>query len=573
MTTKITNKMQWLIDKYNNGTIEYLINDTKENKGTIVAPTGAGKSGMMISDCIWHINNTNDGEKMVLHFATPILKLGVQFMDDLISVITEVIKDKCENGEFMFFINSSADGRDYKLDRLNADTNRFEYDIEKFEKSETAKYALVISCFDSLYKFADEIDYLKSFATVATYIDEAHLIVHETRDDKKYEDLTDIGKTRWTSLEKLCEGDYIYALTATPDKYVTTIINESAGKKDLNGYIINIDASSLIADNIILPVKAYICEVDSYTKTDKGRTNNAITYGHCVKFMEEVKNDNPDIYHKILVSASNTDHLRELQGDLSSLGYKVFSTCSKDGAISSDNDEMRDIDEVKFINEVDTYEGDCFVIHIKQLTQGIDIKTITDTVMYNTTRLNDGVKRTIVQTVGRGVRTIAGERGMCIEDRTKKYCNALFLVGEKDYDTVYRQMHNFIIEYYGIKGVSAFTNDVTKDHGSIGKFKGIIDSFKSLDHIDCAYSSIKDIMIEELIMRIGDYIESVIKPRYAMALRAMGHKSSRKIIPAALKSVKDKFALYDGEHNTSTLLTDSEFMNAVTELFELYEIK
>ena len=29
---KTTNKMQWLIDKYNNGTIEYLIQNTKENK-------------------------------------------------------------------------------------------------------------------------------------------------------------------------------------------------------------------------------------------------------------------------------------------------------------------------------------------------------------------------------------------------------------------------------------------------------------------------------------------------------------------------------------------------------------
>lgn len=568
-----TNKMQWLIDKYNNGTIEYLINDTKENKGTIVAPTGAGKSGIEISDCIWHINNTNDGEKFVLHFATPILKLGVQFMDDLISVVTKIFKDKCEKGEFMFFINSSADGRDYKLDGLNADTNRFEWDIEKFEKSETAKFALVISCFDSLYKFADRMDYLKSFSTVATYIDEAHLIVHDSRDDKKYEELTVKGKARWTTLEKLCGGDYIYALTATPDKYVTTIINKSAGKKDLNEYIINIDASSLIEANIILPVKAYICEVDSYSKTDKGKTKYAITYAHCMKFMETVKNDNPNIHHKILVSASNTDHLRELQGDLSSFGYKVFSTCSQDGTVSAENDEMTDIDAVKFINEIDTYEGDCFVIHIKQLTQGIDIKTFTDTIMYNSMRLNDGVKRTIVQTVGRGVRPLSGERGVCIEDRMKKHCNALFLVGEDDYDAVYRQIHNFIIEYYGVKGVSAFTNDVTKNYGNIGKFKAIIDPFKGLTHIDCAYSNIKDIMIEELIMRIGEYIESIIKPRYDMAVRAVGGKTSKKLIPSALKSIKDKFALYDGEHNTSTLLTDSEFMSAVSELFKLYEIK
>lgn len=578
---KTTNKMQWLIDKYNNGTIEYLIQNTKENKGTIVAPTGYGKSGVMASDCIWHINNVKDGEKIVFHFATPILKLGVQFMDDLISVITEIFKEKCDKGEFMFFINSSADGRSYKLDGLNADTNRFEYDIEKFEKSSTAKFALVISCFDSIYKFADKMDYLKSFAKVATYIDEAHLIVNESRSesDKKFEKLNDKGKERYNTLEKLCEGNYIYAVTATPDVEVTNAINVSAGKlkNPYKDYIIDISPRELIEQNIIVPVKAHICEVDSYCETNKNRTN-AITYKHCVKFMDVVKQDNPNIYHKILVTASNTEHLRELLNDISKLGYKVFSTCSRDGAISNNDDEMVGIDEVKFINEVDTYEGDCFVIHIKQLTQGIDIKSLTDVIMYNSSHLNNGLKRTIIQTVGRGVRPIAGERGVSVENRTKKHCNALFLVGEKDYEKVSRQTGNFIIEYYGIKGASAFTLDPGKNggYGNIGKYRAIIDSlidpFNSMDFIDCGYS-ISDIEIKELIMRIGEYIESVIKPRYDMALRAMGLKSSKKLIPVALKDIKDKFALYNGEYNTSTLISDDKFMKAIMELFDMYEIK
>jgi hypothetical protein len=577
---KTTNKMQWLIDKYNNGTIEYLIQNTKENKGTIVAPTGYGKSGVMSADCIWHINNVKDGEKFVFHFATPRLKLGVQFMDDLISVITEIFKEKCDKGEFMFFINSSDDGRNYKLDGLNADTNRFEYDIEKFEKSATAKYALVISCFDSIYKFANKMDDLKSFAKVATYIDEAHVFCHTDRDDKEYEKLNIKGKDRYNTLEKLCKGNYIYAVTATPDMYVTEVINVSAGKlkNPKKDYIININPRELIEQNVIIPVKAHTCEVDSYCETDKNRAN-AITYKHCVKFMDVVKKDNPNIYHKILVSASNTEHLRELQNDISKLGYKVFSTCSRDGAISNEDDEMVGIDEVKFINEVDTYEGDCFVIHIKQLTEGIDIKSLTDIIMYNTSRVNDGIKRKIIQTVGRGVRPAAGERGVPEENRTKKHCNALFLIAEKDYEAVSRQMGNFIVEYYGIKGASAFTFDPGKDggYGNMGKYKAIIesligDSFNNMDFIDCGYS-ISDIEIKELIMRIGEYIESVIKPRYDMALRAMGLKSSKKLIPVALKDIKDKFALYNGEYNTSTLISDDKFMKAIMELFDMYEIK
>ena len=41
----------------------------------------------------------------------------------------------------------------------------------------------------------------------------------------------------------------------------------------------------------------------------------------------------------------------------------------------------------------------------------------------------------------------------------------------------------------------------------------------------------------------------------------------------ALAEVKNKFSLYDGEHDTATLLTDTEFMDAVMELFKKYEIK
>lgn len=560
---KTTNKMQWLIDKYNTNSMEYLIKATNEKKGTIIAPTGYGKSGLMIEDAINHILNMDNDKKLILHFATPILKLGVQFMDDLNMVLSDIFANKCAKGEFMFLINSSADGRTYNLDGLNSDVNRFAQDIENFKNSKSAKIALVISCFDSIYKFANKIEYLNEFASVATYIDEAHLIVHDTRDDKDYEKLNEDGKERWNNLEKLCKGEFIYALTATPDKYVTTIINKSANKENLNEYIINISPRELISKNIILPVNTYTCRINN---------DSHITSDHCVMFMDMVKEDNPNINHKILITAKNTEHLRDLRSTLSNKGYKVFSTCSRDGGNYAEDDELIDIDEVEFINEVDSYDGDCFVIHIKQLRQGIDIKSITDIIMYNSTRVNDGVKRTILQTIGRSLRPAFGERGMDIEQRTKKHSNALFLVGDDDYDTVQRQMFNFLIEYYGVKGVTAFANDVTKEHGDLGKFKGTIDPVPSNTGFGDPYFNVYQIIIEELLMEISEYIKSVIKPRYDMAIRLAGGKPNRKLIPMALAEIKKKYELYDGEHNTATLLTDIEFMSAVSKLFEEYEI-
>ena len=134
-------------------------------------------------------------------------------------------------------------------------------------------------------------------------------------------------------------------------------------------------------------------------------------------------------------------------------------------------------------------------------------------------------------------------------------------------------MFNFIIEYYGVKGVTAFTNDVTLSFGNIGKFKGTINPFPSNTGFGDGYFNVLDIIIEELLMKIGEYIKSVIKPRYDMALRLTGGKPSRNLIPMALAEVKNKFSLYDGEHDTATLLTDTEFMDAVMELFKKYEIK
>ena len=320
----------------------------------------------------------------------------------------------------------------------------------------------------------------------------------------------------------------------------------------------------MIAENIILPVKTYTCRINN---------DSSITSDHCIMFMEMVKEDNPNINHKVLVTASNTDHLRDLQGELSNKGYKVFSTCSRDGGVTNSDDEMIDIDEVAFINEVDTYDGDCFVIHIKQLRQGIDIKSITDIIMYNSTRVNDGVKRTILQTIGRSLRPAFGERGMDIDLRSKKHSNALFLVGDDDYDAVQRQMFNFLIEYYGVKGVTAFANDVTKEHGNKGKFKGTINPFPTNTGFGDDYFNVYNIIIEELLFEIATYIKNVIKPRYDMALRLTGGKPHRNLIPMALADVKKRFSLYDGKHDTATLLTDTEFMDAVSKLFEQYEIK
>lgn len=556
--------MDWLIERYNNGKCEYIINKTGEKKGTVVIPTGGGKSGVIYEDMIWHILHAEEGKKYIFNLCSPILKLAKQTADDGIAVIKTIFKDKCDKGEFMFMLNSSADGDSYNIDGLNADVNRLG-DMPKFKDSKNAKFAIMVSCYPSLVKCAEKMDYLNSFATVITYMDEAHLAINETRDDRDYDSLTDEGKERWSSLEKICEGEMVYALTATPDKYISMIINKAAGKDVDAENIIEIPARELIAKNIILPVNTFMRRA-SIEYQDK------ITADICMDFMRIVKQDNPNIAHKVLVTCATTKHLKALRDELSKQA-KVFSTNAAEGGKYAEEEETIDIDELEFIKEVDTYEGDCFVLHIRQLRQGIDIKSLTDTIFYNSTQVNDGVKRTIVQTIGRILRPMEGERGKHVDERKKKRGNVLFLIKDDEYyDSIVKGTEHFLLKYYGRDGVSCFTLETEKDYGEIGKDKSgkfVFGDGKFWDD----YSDLFEAEIEELKIRMGEYIKKNIKPKYDTFLRITKGKNVANLLPAAMAEMKKKFYLFNEETNTAELLSDTEFMKAVSDLFNHWGVE
>lgn len=555
-------RMNWFVESYKNNTLLYLLKNTNKVKGTAVLPTGAGKSGVVYEDIVYHILNCKDGEKMIFNLTAPILKLEAQLLNDFISVAKEIFADKVNNGEFMFFINSSADGNDYDVEYLNADVKPFTK-IEDFKSSKKANIAIIASCHKSLYKFAEKVDYLNEFATTFTYSDEAHLMVNETRDDLSYEALSGESKKRWDSLTEVFKCDYFYALTATPDKYITAELNKAAGENCKDHHIIDVPARELIAENKILPVKTWIQRVGN-------GENEKITPDICYAFMESVKEDNPNIKHKVLVTCQSRSHLNYLREELGSAGYVVFSTCSKDGGRLTEDDDFIDIDEVEFIRNVDEYNGDCFVLHIKQLTQGIDVKTLTDCIYYNSTRLNDGVKRTILQTIGRTLRPLKGERGKELEERAKKYGNVLFLIGDDDYDTVVNQMTGFLLKYYGRDGIKSFSRDIDRNYGDIGKTKRFGTGNSGFgDDFDDYF----DILIKSLLVDMENYIKKNILPKHKSFMELSGNKPNPNLLPMAVASIKNKFAHYKGIYDTSELLSDTDFMKAVSDLFAKYGIE
>lgn len=564
-------KMGWFVDAYKNGNINYLLWDSGKKKGTVVLPTGAGKSGIIYANIVRHINEAPEGAKIVFNISAPILKLEAQLLNDYFEVAQVIFKDKIERGEFMFFINSSADGDSYDVGKIFADVQQFS-EIGKFKESKTARFAIVASCHKSLYKFAEKIDELNEYATVITYLDEAHLVVNETRDDLSYDKLSEEGKKRFDVLRKLCSGSYIYGLTATPDKYVMEEINKEAGEEP-NYKIVDVPARQLIAENKILPVKTFIREVSNGDE-DK------ITPEVCASFMELVKKENPEIKHKVLVTCANTPHLEKLSAALGKK-FKVFATCSKNGTSSTEGDEETPIDEVEFIKEVDAWDGDCFVLHIRQLIQGIDVKTLTDCIIYNSVRLNDGVKRTIIQTIGRVLRPMAGERGVDKEQRKKKNGNVLFLIGQDDFDGVKNQITGFLLKYYGRDGYESFTCDITQDHGDVGKVKTNLGNGNS--HFGDGYPiNTLDELIKTLMVDMEKYINEKVLPRYR-AIVKVAARTGQKLNPSIAKNeilgMQNKYKYFFGDDDEETkfdtfeLLSSVDFMKAVSDLFKKYGIE
>ena len=490
-------KMNWLVNQYTNGEISYEVHDTNEKYGTVCVPTGGGKSGMMIRDMIWHIDHIKSNETLVINMSAPMLNLCGQLADDLFSVIKDTHQSRCADKEFAIFINSSKEDKYYKMASANAVGQIYEF--EKFDETMNnnpgIRVAFVISCHASLHKFALKIkDLDKKKYTFINYLDEAHVLVNFTqrRDFIDFEDKQDSMKlnkeerVRVSAMDLLLKhSHYLYCFSATPDKYVTRFINkrkQTDPNKQLGNYhIYNVSPIKLIEQGIIVKPDIYLAKIQNEMK---------INAEIAMEFMEFCKANNPNIHHKVLICCDNSNHIEELEQELNLKKCAVFSTCAKKGAHSNYNGEDEDeegnfvdISSSDFIKEVDEYDGDCYVLHIKQLRAGIDIKTLTDCIIRNTAaRVNDGVKVKYVQTIGRILRPYSGERGRTDDGRLKKNGNVLFLIGMSDFDIIGHETTRFAIKYYGLDGVKAFTKDVDAAKTGVGQSHEINEAARSWEN-------------------------------------------------------------------------------------------
>lgn len=577
----MVSKMNWLVKQYENNEIVYDIQETREKKGTIVMPTGAGKSGVMFKDIIYHIEH--DKGKTIINISAPILKLCKQQADDLFNVLENIFFTKCNKGEFAIFINSSANGNAY-VENSHKIGNVYSFDdIELFEKDDNLRFAIVISCHKSLYKFAERLNYLNSFATTINYLDEGHLLVNLNgrRDLHKEEHFTTIEQKQWDVLKKLCTSDYLYVLTATPDKTVTALVNESAGH-GAKYNIIEISAQELIKSGIILNPRIASVSID---------VKSEITADLAEKFMNECIVDEPNIVHKILITCDDTEHLNKLESALHKNGNVVYSTSSKNGTRANDfkedeydkydddENELKNILETDFINKVDECTTNCFVLHIRQLREGIDIRSLTDCIICNrATRVNDGEKTKYVQTIGRILRPYKGERpeelkekGLTLTNRKKTHGNVLFVVGNSDIDengqnVIERQTVKFAVKYYGLCGVEAFSLSPEKNYGETGKKKTSISGWV------CGDSEWADEFkdnFKELEVNLIKFMKESVLPMNEW-MKEMGGELK---FEDAINQIKQKFGFVDGMNSIYDTISNYELMEMASKCLAEFGIK
>lgn len=422
----MANKMQWLIDAFNDGKLEktfkFRISDSGKDFGTVCMPTGTGKSGVMIEDIVSSCLDMSG--KAIINLSCPTLRLSEQLVTDLFETVGGVFNGVLIN-RFCLVLNSSDSPYNYNTQGRPVYSGGLENSINK-ALDDGFDFIVIASCHKSLQKFVGLTDLFKNRCTILNYIDESHLMPYRGWYDDEEEDFR-------VDLHKLhCNSDALYLISATPDYEMTMELSDGQGD-DL--YLYKMYPIDAINENVILPPRIHCIRCENFTDTDM-----------YLDLLDECKQFGG--YRKILITLKSTDELRYVRESLERRGFKVFSATAADGFTGGDTVIK---DAVEFADVVDEWDGDCFVLQIKQLTQGTDIRTLTDCIMPVANEIGSKTYRNLIQTMGRVLRAAPGERGKSYEQRTKKAGNIFFLLTPDADPAKEMCMRRFALRYYGLE--------------------------------------------------------------------------------------------------------------------------
>lgn len=230
-------------------------------------------------------------------------------------------------------------------------------------------------------------------------------------------------------------------------------------------------------------------------------------------WLNEVRANNPNINHKILLTVSSWKEVQSLEAELDGLGFRVFSTCVELGMRLNGQEFTKDV--IEFINTIDNYNGDCFVIHIKQLVAGIDIKSLTGCIIATKQHGDAENYRKFIQIIGRTLRIGRDdERGMPISERKKQFGYVLFLLPQ-NYSRD-NMVSFFLDKYYGLDTLDFIKGEhAWKSSGnSTLVFEDMFENMIDLDSEENYPTFIK-----ELLANVEGCIRNELKPQRDFCLK------------------------------------------------------
>ena len=478
----------WFLQDYMNNTTDFEVDKVSEDFFTMCMPTGTGKSGETYKAIINYINDAlKNNRRIIINISSPLLKLNQQLCLDMMFILLEIYNnitsplynDFIVNSQFFF--NSSEVNTTYKLFKYiinckvkntictgNISPNNFN-DFDTFINS-NKKIAIVCSCHKSLntfIKYISDNNLKDKNIEIRNFLDESHTISERAFADD------DSPKV---DINKLCKySNGVIAISATPDIKITEIINSySKNYKNISRtgdpYAIHVYPKDAITIGKILPPyidlwRTSSIEINSkiiseiYDKSHE--TNQSVKYQ---KILVNCPCGNNGDSKKIKVIY---DKLFEQYEDKIIKGkLRIYCTSYETGFLSTTNDTILSMKD--FTSSIDNADCDCIVLHVKQMIAGIDISSITQTIMY-LSNINETIMRIIIQTCGRCLRIGKGDRnGRYAKNknmRMKKFGLCSFIIYEDD-NTTEDKLREYFIKYYMLDNIKFEKNYSIQSSGN-----------------------------------------------------------------------------------------------------------
>lgn len=215
-----------------------------------------------------------------------------------------------------------------------------------------------------------------------------------------------------------------------------------------NDVICQVTINQAMDETAILPIKPEIIKVkdnrDTSTLTD---------------IVEQIfeRQQEDGLYRKILITCFPGDELKQLKDAFLRINIPVAYTSAETGKgfVKPDGTLTEYTKVSDFSEAITNYEGNLVILHIRQMTAGVDVSAITSVL----TRVFDNTAENIVkmiQTNGRALRFMKGERELPIESRKKKYGEVFCMVEDESFDQDARFLIRFFNVIYATEAVSVF---------------------------------------------------------------------------------------------------------------------